>query len=403
MKIPSIRDIDVEGKTLIVRVDYNLPLGEKGRVTDNTRIKVTIDTLGYLIKHRAKVVLISHLGRPKSRERHLRMDAVAEELSRLLGRKVKKLDGCVEGFVKKEVSEMEGGEVILLENVRFYEGEKEKDDRKREAFAGKIASMGDIYVNEAFSASHRDHASITGIPKFIPGVLGMLFREEIKAINGITRNPEKPYVAIIGGAKADKISAVKGLLGKVSRILMGGVIGNTFLKARGLEIGGSEYGRELVGDAGKLLGEHEDRIVLPVDAVVDCKGKAEAVSLGEVTKDMKIMDIGPETVAHYSDILGDAKTVIWAGPLGKFEEEPYGKGSLRIAEIISGLSAKTVVGGGDTIAAIRMPEITEKITHVSTGGGAFIDFITENKLPGMEALRDSYRRHGRFFNQNSKK
>ncbi len=394
MEFKSVKDVDVGNKTVIMRVDYNLPLDEKGKVTDHTRISTTLKTLNYVLNKNGKVVLVSHLGRPENREKELRMNVVADRLSKLLGKDVKKLDGCIEEDVHEEIRKMKPGEVILLENVRFYPEEKEKDDSKREGFARKLANLGDIYVNEAFAASHRNHASITGIPKFMPGCCGLSFMREVNTINSIVKNPEKPYIAIIGGAKGDKMLAVENLLPKVDRILMGGVIGNTFLKAKGIEIGNSKYDEELIAEAKKFMKKAGEKIVLPVDAMVENGMEAEPFPVEEITKDMKIMDIGPETIVRYKDILRNAETVIWAGPLGKFEKKPYEKGTLYIASFISGLYAKTLVGGGDSIAAMQKLNMMERMTHISTGGGAFVDFITKDKFPGVEALKDSYKLYG---------
>ncbi|UCC92135.1 MAG: phosphoglycerate kinase, partial [Candidatus Aenigmatarchaeota archaeon] len=392
MEFKSVKDVDVGNKTVIMRVDYNLPLDEQGRVTDHTRLSITLKTLNYVLNKNGKIVLVAHLGRPENREKELRMNVVADSLSKLLGKDVKKLDGCIEDNVHEEIRKMKPGEVILLENVRFYPEEKEKDDSKREEFAEKLAKMGDIYVNEAFAVSHRNHASVTGIPKFMPGCCGLSFMREVNMINSIVKNPEKPYIAIIGGAKGDKMLAVENLLPKVDRILMGGVIGNTFLKAKGIEIGNSKYDEGLIDKAKKFMKTAGDKIVLPVDAMVENEKEAEPFPVEEVTKDMKIMDIGPETIVRYKDILRNAETVIWAGPLGKFEKKPYEKGTLYIASFISGLYAKTLVGGGDSIAAMQKLNMMERMTHISTGGGAFVDFITKEKFPGVEALKDSYKR-----------
>ena len=397
MDFPTVKDVDVEGKTVLMRVDYNLPLDEKGKITDHTRISTTLKTVNYVIDNNGKLVLVAHLGRPKNREKELRMNVVADRLSKLLGKSVKKLDGCIESEVYEFVKGMKPGDIVLLENIRFYPEEKEKDDYKREEFAKKLAKLGDIYVNEAFGVSHRNHASVTGIPKFIPSCCGLSFMRELRMINSIVQKPDKPYIAIIGGAKEDKMLAIENLIPKVEKILMGGVIGNTFLKAKDFEIGDSKYNEEFVNEAKRLLEKAGGKIVLPVDAMVENKMEAEPFPIAEITKEMKIMDIGPETIVRYKDILRKAKTVIWAGPLGKFEKKPYEKGTLYIASFISALNAKTLVGGGDSIAAMRMLNMMERMTHISTGGGAFVDFITKEKFPGVEALKDSYKRYSHLI------
>ncbi|MEM5871615.1 MAG: phosphoglycerate kinase [Candidatus Aenigmatarchaeota archaeon] len=392
--LPSVRDVDLQGKTVLMRVDYNLPLDEKGNVTDHTRISATMRTLNHILNENAKLVLISHLGRPKNRENHLRMDVVAKELSNLLGIEVKKLDECIGNEVEKAVKEMKEGDIILLENIRFYPEETDKDAKKREEFARKIASLGDIYVNEAFAASHRDHASITGIPKFIPGCAGLSFLREVRMIDSIVKNPERPYAAIIGGAKDDKILAIENLLPKVDVMLMGGVIGNTFLKAKGFDIGDSKYEEAFLPKAKEILENANDKILLPDDVIVEINGEIDQLPVSEVRNGMKIMDIGPETIVNYKNALRKAKTIIWAGPLGMFEKKPFEKGTLYIASFISGLEAKTLVGGGDSISAMQMLNMAERMTHISTGGGAFVDYITKDRFPGLEALKDSLRMHG---------
>lgn len=394
MDILSLRDIDVEGKTVIVRVDYNLPLDENGDVRDHTRIVHTLPTIEHLLKKNAKIVLLSHLGRPNSREERLRMDVVAKRLSELIGKYVEKLDGVTEEYVKERVKNMKPGDIILLENVRFYPEEKEKNEEIRHAFARKIAEMGDIFVNEAFGVSHRDHASITGIPKFILGCCGFGLEKEVRMISQIVQNADRPYIAIVGGKKDDKIKALEILLEKVDRALMGGVIANTFLKVSGFDIGQSKFDEKVVKEAKDVLERFRDKIMLPVDVVVDENGDAKVVDIKDVSGDMKIMDIGPTTIEKFKEALSNAKTVLWAGPLGKFEKSEFEKGTKEIAEFVAELNAKTLVGGGDSVAALEKFNTGKKMTHISTGGGAFMDFVTKEKLPGIEALRESYRIHG---------
>ncbi|MFH1237264.1 MAG: phosphoglycerate kinase [Candidatus Aenigmatarchaeota archaeon] len=393
MEIPSIRDLDVEGKTVIMRVDYNLPLDENGRVTDHTRISTTLKTIYYILNNGGKIVLISHLGRPKSREAHLQMDVVAERLSDIIGVPVKKLDYCSGDDAETCVRKMKPGDIVLLENIRFYGEETEKDEATRDEFAKRLARLGDIYVNEAFAASHRSHASITGIPKYMPSCCGLSFLREVNMINSIVKNPDRPYVAIIGGAKEDKMLCIESLLPKVDRILMGGIIGNTFLKAAGYEIGDSKCDEALVARAAGILKNCGDKIMLPQDVMVEIRGEPENLPISEVRKGMKILDIGPETIVHYKNVLRPAKTVVWTGPLGFFEKKPYEKGTLYIASFMAGLDAKTLVGGGDSISAMKRLNMVEKMTHLSTGGGAFADFITKDSFPGIEALKHSYGIH----------
>jgi phosphoglycerate kinase len=393
-EVLSIKDIDVGGKRVVMRVDYNLPLDENGNVTDHTRISTTMKTLNHLLNNNCKLILISHLGRPKGREAHLRMDIVANELSSMLGMKVKKLDECTGTCVQEAVRKMKAGDIVLLENIRFYPEETEKNPLAREEFAKRLAGLGNIYVNEAFAVSHRDHASITGIPKFIPGCAGLSFLREMHMINSIVGRPERPYVAVIGGAKEDKMLAIETLLPKVDRLLMGGVIGNTFLKAKGFDIGASKYDETLVEKAKAVLEKASDKIMLPDDVVVENASETEQFPACEVRGGMKIMDIGPETIVNYKNALRHAKTVIWSGPMGVFEKKPFEKGTLYIASFISGLEAKTLVGGGDSISAMQKLNMAERMTHISTGGGAFVDYITKERFPGLEALKESCRLHG---------
>lgn len=397
MELPSVRDIDFEDKTVIMRVDYNLPLDENGKITDHTRISSTLRTLNHITNDGAKVVLVAHLGRPKDREAHLRMDVVAEKLSELIGVSVKKLDACTGANVEKCVRKMKPGDIILLENIRFYPEETEKNEKVREEFARHLAKLGDIYVNDAFAASHRNHASITGIPRFLPSCCGLSFLREVNMINSIVSQPERPYVAIIGGAKDDKMLCIESLLPKVDKILMGGTIGNTFLKARGFDVGDSICDETLVEKAKALLQTAGDKILLPDDVMVENSSESEQFPVTEVRKGMKIMDIGPETIVNYKNALRRARTVIWTGPLGMFEKRPYEKGTLYIASFISGIEAKTLVGGGDTISAMQKLNMVERMTHISTGGGAFIDYITKERFPGLEALRESQRLHGHLL------
>jgi phosphoglycerate kinase len=396
MELPSVRDVDLEGKTVIMRVDYNLPMDEKGEITDHTRISTTMKTLNHILERDGKIVLVTHLGRPEAREEKLRMNRVADKLSKLMEKPIKKLDGCVEGNVCEEIKKMKPGEIIMLENVRFYDGEKSKDDAKRDEFAKSLAKHADFYVNEAFAVSHRDHASVTGIPKHIPGCCGLSFLREVNMINKIIKKPERPYIAIVAGAKKEKMMAVEKLLPKVDKILLGGIMANTFLKARGLEIGDSKCDDNLLDEAKRLLEIGGGKIILPTDSMVENCADAEQFPVEEVRKGMRILDIGPETIVNYKNILRGAKTIIWAGPLGMFEKKPYEKGTLYIASFISGLDAKTLVGGGDTIAAMQKLNMMERMTHISTGGGAFIEYITKDRFPGVEAIKESCRCHGHF-------
>jgi phosphoglycerate kinase len=397
MELPSIREIDFGGKTVIMRVDYNLPLDESGKIMDHTRISSTLRTINHITNDGAKLVLVAHLGRPKNRDPHLKLDVVARKLSELIGMQVKKLDGCSGPEVEECIKKMKPGEIAMLENIRFFPEETEKNDKVREDFARQLAKLADIYVNDAFAASHRKHASITEIPKFLPSCCGLSFVREVNMINSIISNAEKPYVAIIGGAKDDKMLCIESLLPKVDRILMGGIIGNTFLKAKGYDIGDSIFDEALVEKAKAILASAGEKILLPDDVMVANGAEAEQFPVTEVRKGMKIMDIGPETIVNYKNALRRARTVIWTGPLGKFETKPFEKGTLYIASFISGIEAKTLVGGGDTISAMQKLNMVERMSHISTGGGAFIDYITKDRFPGLDALKESYGLHGHLL------
>ncbi len=395
MKHLSLRDIDVKDKTVLVRVDYNLPMDEDGNVLDLTRIEVTLPTIKYLLDNNAKIVLVSHLGRPNGWEEKLKNDVVAKVLSQVLGKEVIKIDGCVEDHVFEKIAALKPGEIALLENVRFYPEEKHDDENVKMEFAGKLARLADIYVNDAFGVSHREHASVAFVPKHIPGCCGFGLENEISTISSVLNSPTRPYVLVLGGKKKDKIKVLSKLIEKLDAVVIGGVVGNTFLKAAGKEIGASKYEENLVDKAREILEKHGDKIHLPVDATVVCNdGTIRQVDIQEVGDGMKIMDIGPKTVERFGRVVRDASTIVWAGPLGAYERDEFIEGSRKLAEIIAELEANVIVGGGDTAAAMKKIKFTNNnILHISTGGGAFIEFITELDLPGLAALRESYMLH----------
>lgn len=389
MKKKTIRDIDVQGKRVLVRVDYNVPISE-GRITDDRRIRATVPTIQYLLDHGAAVILMSHLGRPKKPSPEFRLDLVAQRLSEILGIPVRKLDDCIGPEVEEAVKGMKPGEVILLENLRFHPEEEANDPE----FARKLASLADFYVNDAFATAHRAHASTEGVAHYLPAVAGFLMEKEIRFLNLLLSDPEKPFVAILGGAKiSDKIGVINNLLPKVDLLLIGGGMANTFFKASGYGVGDSLVEDEALGLARELLQKGGDKILLPVDVVIAERVASDApvkvVKPGEVPEGWRILDVGPETVELFKGKLRQARTIFWNGPLGVFEVEPFSKGTFAIAQALAELEdVTTVVGGGDSAAAVEAAGVAEKITHVSTGGGASLEFLEGKELPGVAILEN---------------
>ena len=383
----TIRDVQVEGKRVLVRVDFNVPLAE-GNVADDTRIRAALPTINYLLEHGAKVILMSHLGRPKGQAVDgLRLNPVAERLSELLGRPVRKLDDCVGPEVEAVVAEMQPGDVILLENVRFHSGDESNDP----ALAKELASLADIFVNDAFGAAHRAHASTVGVAEYLPSVAGFLMEKELTFLGQTLTAPEHPFVAILGGAKiSDKIGVIDNLLTRVDGLLIGGGMANTFFKAQGYEIGRSLVEDESLDVARKMLERAGERLALPVDVVVadrfDAQARSKVVPVDQVPEDWAILDIGPETVELFQRKLAGAKTVVWNGPMGVFEFPRFAAGTEAIARILAEAGATTIIGGGDSVAAVEQAGLADKMTHISTGGGASLEFLEGKELPGVAAL-----------------
>jgi phosphoglycerate kinase len=385
----TVRDVPVRGKRVLVRVDFNVPL-ENGEVADDTRILAALPTISYLLEHGAAVILMSHLGRPKGQVRdELRLDPVARRLSELLHRDVTKLDDCIGPEVETAAAQLQPGQVLLLENLRFHPEEKSND----QGFAQKLASLADLYVDDAFGTAHRAHASIAGVPNYLPAVAGFLMEKELEMLGKALADPPRPFVAILGGAKiSGKIGVIRSLLTRVDLLLLGGGMANTFLKAQGHEVGESlveddslEVAREILEDAG-------ERLVLPVDVVVaDAFSKdahAQTVSVDQVPPDWRILDIGPRTVGLYEEKLASARTVVWNGPMGVFEFPRFAAGTMALATSLASTQATTIVGGGDSVAALQQAGLADKMTHVSTGGGASLEFLEGKTLPGVAALED---------------
>jgi phosphoglycerate kinase len=391
MNKQTIRDIDVKGKRALVRVDFNVPLKD-GVVTDDRRIRAALPTIQYLLDHGAAVVLMSHLGRPKGEPMaEFRMDPVAGRLSDLLGRPVKKLDDCVGVEVENTVRAMQPGDVILLENTRFKAGETKNDPLLAEG----LARLGDVFVNDAFGAAHRAHSSTEGVAHHLPAVAGFLMEKELNYLGRALADPERPFLAILGGAKiSDKIGVIRNLLLKVDSLLIGGGMANTFLKAQGLNVGDSLVEDEVLDTARELLDMAGDKLILPVDAVIadrfDADAQSRVVPVDQVPEGWRILDIGPASVAHFSNRLAAAKTVVWNGPMGVFEFPRFAQGTFAIARALAGLKGKatTIIGGGDSAAAVEQSGLADQMSHISTGGGASLEFLEGKELPGVTALMD---------------
>jgi phosphoglycerate kinase len=385
----TIRDIDVEGKRVLVRVDFNVPL-DQGKVADDTRIRAALPTIQYLTEQGAKVILMSHLGRPKGKVKEdLRLTPVAERLADLLGRPVAMAVDCVGEEVETAVDRLRPGDVLLLENLRFHPGEEANDPR----FVSQLASLGEVYVNDAFGTAHRAHASTEGVAHHLPAVAGFLMEKELNFLSKALERPEHPFVAILGGAKiSDKIGVVDNLLGKVDTLLIGGGMANTFLKAQGHQVGQSLVEEESLPLAQELLAKAGRKLVLPVDVVVadrfDAEAQSKIVSVEEVPANWRILDIGPATVERFAQELYTAKTVVWNGTMGVAEFPRFAAGTEGIIEMLAESQATTIVGGGDTAAAVQQAGLAEKMTHVSTGGGASLELLEGKVLPGVAALAD---------------
>ena len=387
-----MKDLQLEGKKVFCRVDFNVPM-EEGNVSDDTRIRAAIPTIEYLINTGAKVILASHLGRPKGEvHEDMRLTAAGERLATLLGKPVTKLDESIGTEVQEAVQNMKNGDVILLENVRFHAGEEKNDA----ALAKQFADLADVFVNDAFGAAHRAHASTAGIAEYIPAVSGLLLEKELDVLGKALSTPERPFTAIIGGAKvADKIGVIDHLLDKVDHLIIGGGLSYTFIKAQGYEIGKSLLEEDKIDLAKSFIEKAEKNQVklhLPIDAVVADEFSADAnvktVAIDAIPADGLGLDIGPETEALYSDVISNSKLVIWNGPMGVFEMEPFAHGTKAVAEAVANTTGYTVIGGGDSAAAVEKFDLGEKMDHISTGGGASLEFMEGKALPGVTALED---------------
>lgn len=378
---------DLAGKKVLVRNDFNITFGKDGKILDDFKIRASLPTIKYLLENSARIILMSHLGRPDGKIiESMRLGPVGIRLSELLGVEVKKMNECVGPEVRQAAADLKKGEIMLLENVRFNPGEKTDDD----GFAKELASCAELYVNDAFGDSHRKHASISAIAKFLPSYAGFLLEKEISILSKVLNNPEKPLAVVIGGAKiSTKIKLIKDYLSKADHIILGGALANTVLHAKGLAVGRSLIEEDVVEKVQKLEITNS-RLHIPVDVILseDKEGKAPSRvgAVGKIGEQELILDIGPETVKIFEAVIKKSKTVIWNGPMGYFETEEFGQGTKKMAEIIASADCYSVVGGGETTCFLEKQGIIEKFSHVSTGGGAMMEFLAGDKLPGVAVL-----------------
>ncbi|WP_322487469.1 phosphoglycerate kinase [Chloroflexus sp.] len=399
MNKKTIRDVDWAGKRALVRVDFNVPLDDQGLITDDTRIRAALPTIRYLLEHGASVVLMSHLGRPKGKpDPKYSLRPAVERLFELLpeATEVKKTEAITGPAAEAAVTMLKPGQVLVLENTRFDPREEKNDPQ----MAAELAKLGDVYVNDAFGTAHRANASTEGVAHYLPAVAGFLMEKELAYIGGALSNPQRPFVTVIGGAKiSDKIGVIENLRGKVDALLIGGGMANTFLLAKGLNLGDSLVEPDSVSVAQQLMAKAEERgarLLLPVDVVIADAFSAEAqrqvVDVNAIPYGWRVLDIGPKTIELYSAEIRSARTVIWNGPMGVFELEPFAAGTRAIAQAMAEASANgaiTIVGGGDSVAAVEQAGLAEKMSHVSTGGGASLELLEGRVLPGVAALQDA--------------
>jgi phosphoglycerate kinase len=389
----TVEDVDLRGKRVLCRVDFNVPIKD-GRIGDDTRIRAALDTINYILDQEgSSLVLMSHLGRPKGKAaKEYSLRPVAVRLGELLGREVIMAADCVGPDVEKQAAELKAGQVLLLENVRFHEEEEANDA----AFAAQLARLGEIYVDDAFGSAHRAHASTEGVAHHLPAVAGFLMEREIRFLGGVLENPEKPFVAIIGGAKVStKIAVLESLLTKVSSFIIGGAMAYTFLKVQGHRVGASMVEEDLMDTAKDLLAMAKKQgveVLLPVDHLVASEfsetAKAEYVAGVDIPEGKIGMDVGKQTLSRYAEVIAAAKTLVWNGPLGVFEFPEFAKGTLETAKAVARCGGTTVVGGGDSVAAVKQFGLDKQISHVSTGGGASLEYLEGKTLPGILALQN---------------
>ncbi len=389
MNKKTVKDIDLKGKRVFMRVDFNVPMAD-GKVTDDKRIKAALPTIQYVLEQGASVLLASHLGRPKGGpDPEFSLKAASEVLAGLLGRPVIMAPDCVGPEVEKIAANLKPGEVVMLENTRFHKGE-EKNDLD---LAKQMAALADVYVNDAFGSAHRAHASTEGIARFLPAVSGFLMEQELEYLGKAVANPEHPYVAILGGAKiSDKILVVETLAAKCDKLIIGGGMANTFLAAKGLNMQDSLVEAESLETAKSLLEKLGEKLVLPVDAVIadqfDAEANSQVVDVDKIPAGWRMLDVGPKTLELYKQTLQGAKLVVWNGPVGVFEFPRFAEGTFALARLLAESGATTVIGGGDSASAVKKAGVAKQMTHVSTGGGASLEFLEGKELPGVAALND---------------
>lgn len=391
-QLPSIKDksLEVAGKVVLVRTGMDVPLDESGLVTDESRIQEAVPTIKYIVEKGAKVVLLTHINRPGGKVvESQRIEAVATKLSMILKQDVKPLKECIGAEVEAAIKEMKNSEIVFLENLRFHP----EEEANGVVFAQQLASLGNVYVNDAFSNSHRSHASMVGIPKYLPSYAGLLLEKEIKALIAAVEKPKKPLVVVLGGAKvSDKIGVIRNLGAKADKILIGGAMMFTFYKSRGFDVGSSKFEADKVSLADDLLNEFAGKIMLPVDVIVADRfandARTQVVAAGEIPAGWMGLDIGPESVRRFARELSDAGTIIWNGPLGVFEMENFSDGTKAIASAIAEMTGKAtiIIGGGDTLSAVEKAGLKGKFSHTSTGGGAMLELLEGKTLPGVAAL-----------------
>jgi phosphoglycerate kinase len=386
----TVRDIDLKGKRVLMRVDFNVPM-QNGVVTDDKRIKAALPTIQYVLDQGASLILMSHLGRPKGSgfDPEFSLKAAAEALAKLLGKPVRMAPDCVGPEVEAMANALKLGDVLMLENTRFHKGE-EKNDLD---LARQMAALGDVYVNDAFGSAHRAHASTEGVARFLPAVSGFLMEQELEYLGRATVNPAHPYIAILGGAKvSDKIAVIENLLARCDTLIIGGGMANTFLAAKGYNMQDSLVEASSVETAKAIMAKAGDRLMLPVDAVAADKFDAEAASqvvdVDQVPAGWRVLDIGPKSIAQFSEVLKTAKLVVWNGPMGVFEFPKFAGGTFAIARLLATTGATAVIGGGDSASAVKKAGVAKQMTHVSTGGGASLEFLEGRVLPGVAALND---------------
>jgi len=395
--LKNIRDLDIKGKKLLIRVDFNVPLDEHGNITDDIRIRGVLPTINHALDENARVIIISHMGRPKGqRVEKFSMAPAAKRLSRLIDKEVKLAPDCIGAEVKAMVVAMQPGEVVMLENLRFHPEEQANDEN----FSRELAALADIYINDAFAVAHRAHASVVGIPHFMKeAAAGFLLQKEMDYFHRSVENPMRPLVAIVGGAKvSSKLGALRNLMERVDKMIIGGAMANTFLKSLGYGVGQSRIEDELLGTARELVeqaGQQGVKLYLPVDCIVadkfDARAETKRVTAQEVPDEWMILDIGPATTLLFSEALDDAKTIIWNGPMGAFEMDAFSRGTLAMVQRLASSHALTIVGGGDTDVAIHRAGESNNISYISTGGGAFLMLMEGRELPGVSALQEHNR------------